>query len=329
MTTYILRRLLLMIPTMFGITLLTFLLVRLAPGNIAMMKAGGGENGAHAMTAEQRLQTIKLYGLDKSIPVAYGDWIGRVLRLDLGESWIDHRAVTTKIAERLPLTMSLAASAIFLSYLIAIPLGMVAALKRGQLADRSIGFAVFVLYSIPSFAAALLLILFVSGGDYLNLLPMYGIHSINASEMGFWGSLGDRIKHMILPVFCLTYASLASISRYSRVSMLEALGQDFLRTARAKGLSERVVVLRHALRNALIPLITIFALELPVLIGGAVIIESIFSLPGMGQLILQSLNTRDTPVIMGVTVLSAIVTLFGYLLADILYMVVDPRISYT
>ena len=329
MTTYILRRLLLMIPTMLGITLLTFLLVRLAPGNIAMMKAGGGENGAHAMTAEQRQQIIKLYGLDKPMLVAYGDWIGRIARLDLGDSWIDHRAVTTKIAERLPLTMSLAASAIFLSYLIAIPLGMVAAVKRGQFADRAIGFSVFVLYSIPSFAAALLLILFVSGGDYLNLLPMYGIHSINASEMGFWGSLGDRIKHMILPVFCLTYASLASTSRYSRVSMLEAMGQDFLRTARAKGLSERVVIFRHALRNALIPLITIFALELPALIGGAVIIESIFSLPGMGQLILQSLNTRDTPVIMGVTVLSAIVTLIAYLLADILYMVVDPRISYT
>ena len=329
MTTYILRRLLLMIPTMFGITLLTFLLVRLAPGNIAMMKAGGGENGAHAMTAEQRMQTIKLYGLDKNPVAAYGDWIGRVVRLDLGESWIDHRAVTTKIAERLPLTMSLAGSAILLSYLIAIPLGMIAALKRGQLVDRSIAFFVLVLYSIPSFAAALLLILFVAGGDYLNLLPMYGIHSINAPEMGFWSSLGDRIRHMILPVFCLTYASLAYISRYTRVSMLEALGQDFLRTARAKGLRERAVILRHALRNALIPVVTIFALELPALIGGAVIIESIFSLPGMGQLILQSLDTRDTPVIMGVTVLSAIVTLFGYLLADILYMVVDPRISYT
>jgi peptide/nickel transport system permease protein len=329
MTTYILRRLLLMIPTLFGITLLTFLLVRLAPGNIAMMKAGGGENGAHAMTAEQREQTIKLYGLDRNPVEAYGDWIGRVVRLDLGESWIDHRAVTTKIAERLPLTMSLAGSAILLSYLIAIPLGMIAALKRGRLADRSIAFFVLVLYSIPSFAAALLLILFVAGGDYLNLLPMYGIHSINASEMGFWGSLLDRIRHMILPVFCLTYASLAYISRYTRVSMLEALGQDFLRTARAKGLTERAVILRHALRNALIPVVTIFALELPALIGGAVIIESIFSLPGMGQLILQSLDSRDTPVIMGVTVLSAIVTLFGYLLADIVYMIVDPRISYT
>jgi peptide/nickel transport system permease protein len=168
----------------------------------------------------------------------------------------------------------------------------------------------------------------VAGGDYLDLLPMYGINSINSSEMGNFQWLGDRMLHMVLPVFCLTYASLASISRYSRVSMIEALGQDFVRTARAKGLSERLVVFRHALRNALIPIITVFALELPVLIGGAVIVESIFTLPGMGQLMLQALEARDEPVIMGVTTLAAIVTLLGYLLADILYVVVDPRISY-
>jgi peptide/nickel transport system permease protein len=261
MTTYILRRILLVIPTLFGITLLTFLLIRLAPGNAALMKGGGGENGGKAMTAEQREETIKLYGLDKPILVAYGDWIGRIARLDLGESWIDHRPVIAKIAERLPLTASLAGSALILSYLMAIPLGIVAALKRGQTMDRAISFTVFVLYSIPSFAAALLLILFVAGGDYLNLLPMYGANSINASEMGPGAWLWDRILHMILPVVCLTYGSLASISRYARVSMLEALGQDFVRTARAKGLSERVVILRHALRNALIPIITIFALE--------------------------------------------------------------------
>jgi peptide/nickel transport system permease protein len=328
MTTYILRRLLLVIPTMFGITLLTFLLVRLAPGNAALLK-GHAENGGRAMTAEQREETIKLYGLDKPPLVAYGDWVGRILRLDLGESWIDHRPVTEKIAERLPLTMSLAGSALVLSYLLAIPLGVVAALKRGQPLDRSISFIVFVLYSIPSFAAALLLILFVAGGDYLNLLPMYGANSIDASEMGPLAWAWDRTLHMILPVICLTYASLASISRFSRVSMLEVLGQDFLRTARAKGLPERVVILRHALRNALIPIITIFALELPVLIGGAVIIESIFTLPGMGQLMLQSLEARDNPTIMGITVLAAIVTLIGYLIADILYMVVDPRITYS
>jgi peptide/nickel transport system permease protein len=329
MTTYILRRLLLVIPTLFGITLLTFLLVRLAPGNAALLKGGSGENGGRAMTAEQREETIKLYGLDKPPLVAYGDWVGRIVRLDLGESWIDHRPVTEKIAERLPLTISLAGSALLLSYFIAIPLGMVAALKRGQRTDRAISFTVFVLYSIPSFAAALLLILFVAGGDYLNLLPMYGANSIDASEMGPLAWLWDRIIHMILPVICLTYGSLASISRFSRVSMLEVLGQDFLRTARAKGMPERVVILRHALRNALIPIITIFALELPVLIGGAVIIESIFTLPGMGQLMLQSLESRDNPTIMGITVFAAIVTLFGYLAADILYMVVDPRITYS
>jgi len=327
MTTYIIRRILLLVPTLIGITLFTFLLIRLAPGNAAMLK-GGGENGGRAMTAEQRLATIKLYGLDKPWYIAYGDWVGRICRLDLGESWKDHRSVTTKIRERLPVTMSIAGTALVLSYLLAIPLGVIAALKRGQALDRSISFVVFILYSIPSFVAALLLILFVAGGDYLNLLPMYGIQSINASEMGTLPRLWDRILHMILPVICLTYASLASISRYTRVSMLETLGQDFVRTARAKGLPERLVILRHALRNALIPIITIFALELPVLIGGAIIIESIFTLPGMGNLMFEALEYRDNPVIMGITVLAACVTLLSYLAADILYVVVDPRISY-
>ena len=328
MTTYIFRRILLLFPTLFGITLLTFLLIRLSPGNAALLKGGGGEGGGRAMTAEVREQMIKLYGLDKPPLIAYADWVGRSLRLDLGESIVDHRPVAAKIGERLPLTMSLAGSALLISYLVAIPLGVAAALKREQVADRAISFVVFVLYSIPSFAAALLLILLVAGGDYLNLLPMYGADSINAPEMGPFAWVWDRVLHMILPVICLTYASLASISRYARVSMLDALGQDFVRTARAKGLPERLVIFRHALRNALIPIITIFALELPVLIGGAVIIESIFSLPGMGQLMFQSLDSKDEPVIMGITVLAAIVTLLSYLAADILYVVVDPRITY-
>jgi peptide/nickel transport system permease protein len=325
MTIYIIRRILLLFPTLFGITLLTFFLIRLAPGNAALLK--GGES-ARAMTAEQRDEIIKLYGLDKPPLTAYFDWVGKVAHGDFGDSFVDNRPVTEKIGERLGLTMSIAGTSLILSYLIGIPLGVIAAVKRGRALDRAISFVVFVLYSIPSFAAALLLILFVAGGDYLNLLPMYGANSINAPEMGPLPWLWDRILHMVLPVICLTYASLSYISRYTRVSMLEALGQDFVRTARAKGLPERLVILRHALRNALIPVITVFALELPVLISGAVILEEIFSLPGMGQLLFQALDQRDEPVIMGVTTLAAIVTLLGYLTADILYVVVDPRISY-
>jgi peptide/nickel transport system permease protein len=329
MTTYILRRVLLIIPTLFGITLLTFLLIRLAPGNAAELKGAGGAGGGKALTAEERQKLIHLYGLDKPALVAYGDWVGHILRLDLGESWTDHRPVAEKIGERLGVTVSITGSALVLSYLIAIPLGIVAALKRGRPIDRALTVTLFILYSIPSFVAALLLIMFVAGGDYLNLLPMYGIHSVNAPEMSPLASLWDRILHMILPVICLSYASLASISRFTRVSMLEALGQDFVRTARAKGLPERAVIFRHALRNALIPIITIFALELPALIGGSIIIESIFTLPGMGQLLFQSLDSEDTPVIMGLTVLAAIVTLLSYLAADIVYVIVDPRITYT
>jgi len=328
MTTYILRRLLLLIPTLLGITLLTYVLVRAAPGNAALIRGGGGAMGGHAMPAEAREQMIKVLGLDKNPLVAYGDWLWRVLHGDLGESMVDHRPVAEKIAERLPLTLWLMGSAMVLSYLIAIPLGVAAAIKRGQVVDRTISFVVFLLYSIPSFAMALMLILLVAGGDYLNLLPMYGANSINAGEMSFFPWLWDRIQHMVLPVFCLTYASLASISRYSRVSMLETLGQDFIRTARAKGLSEKMVILRHTLRNALIPIITIFALDLPGLIGGAIIIEQIFTLPGMGQLLFTSLDAKDEFTIMGITLVAGVVTLLSYLLADILYVVVDPRITY-
>jgi peptide/nickel transport system permease protein len=328
MTTYILRRLLLIIPTLLGITLLTYMLVRAAPGNIALAKGGGGAMGGHAMTADVREQTMKLYGLDKPPIIGYAHWLRGLAHFDLGESWVDHQSVAKKIGERLPLTVSLMGSALFISYLIAIPLGVVAAIKRGQILDRSISFIVFLLYSIPSFGAALMLILLVAGGDYLNLLPMYGANSINSSEMGPFAWGWDRTIHMILPVICLTYASLASISRYARVSMLDSLAQDFVRTARAKGLPEKTVIFVHALRNALIPIITIFALELPSLIGGAIIIEEIFTLPGMGQLLFQSLSAGDNGTIMGITLVAAIVTLLSYLLADILYVVVDPRITY-
>jgi len=328
MTTYILRRLLLVIPTLFGITLLTFLLIRLAPGNAALIKGQTGENGGHAMTAEVRAETIKLYGLDQDPLTAYGHWLAKLAHLDFGQSLVDHRPVLTKIRERIGLSLSLAGTALVLSYLIAVPVGIAAALRRGQRTDRVISFIVFLLYSIPSFVAALALILLVAGGDYLNLLPMYGANSIDASEMSTPAWVWDRILHMILPVICLTYGSLASISRYTRVSMLEVLGQDFLRTARAKGLPERRVIFVQALRNALIPILTVFAMELPSLIGGTIIIEEIFTLPGMGQLVFQSIEARDQFVIMGVVTISAVITLLGYLLADILYVLADPRIRY-
>jgi peptide/nickel transport system permease protein len=328
MTTYILRRLLLVIPTLFGITLLTFLLIRLAPGNAALIKGQTGENGAHAMTAEVREQTIKLYHLDRDPLTAYRYWIWDIAHGNFGESSTDHRPVLTKIGERIGLSVSLAGTALFISYLVAVPLGVVAALKRGQPLDRGISFTVFLLYSIPSFVAALALILLVAGGDYLNLLPMYGASSINASEMSTPARVWDRILHMILPVICLTYGSLASISRYARVSMLEVLGQDFLRTARAKGLSEKRVIFVQALRNALIPIVTVFAMELPGLIGGTIIIEEVFTLPGMGQLAFTSIESRDQFVIMGIVTIAAVITLFGYLLADIVYVLVDPRIRY-
>jgi peptide/nickel transport system permease protein len=328
MTTYILRRLLLVIPTLFGITLITFLLIRFSGGNAALIKGQTGANGAHAITAEARTEMIKQYGLDKDPLSAYGLWLWNLAHGDFGNSFMDHRPVLEKIRERIGLSVSLTGSALVLSYLVSVPLGIAAALRRGRPADRAITFTLLLLYSIPVFVAALALILFVAGGDYLNLLPMYGANSIDASQMSTPAWLADRIRHMILPVICLTYASLALTSRYTRTSMLEVLGQDFLRTARAKGLSDRRVIYVQALRNALIPIVTVFAMELPGLIGGTIIIEQIFTLPGMGQLVFQSIEARDTFVIMGVVTISAVITLLGYLAADIVYVLVDPRIRF-
>jgi peptide/nickel transport system permease protein len=327
MTTYILRRLLLLIPTLLGVTVLTFVLFRMTGGNAAELRGGGGAFGGHPMSAEAREQTAKVLGLDQPPLIAYGGWLWRALHGDLSEA-VDHQPVAQKIEERLPVTMTLMGISLFLSYLISVPLGIAAAIKRGQAFDRGVSFVVFLLYSIPSFVTALMLILLVAGGDYLNLLPSYGASSLNAGEMSPLAWAWDRAQHLVLPVICLTYASLAMNSRFARVSMIEALGQDFIRTARAKGLSEFLVIFRHALRNALIPIITLFALDLPSLIGGAIIIEGIFSLPGMGQLIFQSIDARDEFTVMGITLVAAIVTLLSYLLADILYVVVDPRISY-
>ena len=329
MTTYLLRRVLLLIPTLLGITLLTFFLIREAPGNAAMLKGGMSENGARALDATQRAEMAKLYGLDEPAPIAYYHWLTKILHLDLGESLVDHRSVAAKIGERLGLTLSLTGSALVLSYLLAVPLGIVAANHRGSRLDRGIGFGVLLLYSIPSFAAALLLLLFVAGGDYLNLLPLQGASSIEASEMNGPAWLGDRILHLILPVICLTYGNLAYISRYTRVSMLDVLGQDYLRTARAKGLPEGRVILGHAFRNALVPIVTLLALEVPALLAGSIIIETIFALPGMGQLAFQSLDAKDEPVIMGITLIAAIATLISYLVSDILYVAVDPRIRFS
>lgn len=332
MQAYIIKRLLQIIPTLLGITLITFVIIQMAPGNPAVLKLqmlkGQGILGAKGATSAQIIkQTEALYGLDKPLYVQYYRWVKRVFTLNFGDSYTDHRKVLDKIAERLPITLELNIISIFLVYLIAIPCGIYSSTHEGAWADKALTLGFFILYSLPNFWVAMLLIMFLGGGSFWDIFPVYGISSIGSQTMGMLPWLLDRLWHMVLPVVCLTYGGLAYLSRLTRASMLEVIREDYVRTARAKGLSERVVIFKHAFRNALLPLVTIMALLLPSMFGGSVIIESIFSIPGMGQLGFQAVLGRDFPVIMAITTISGFLTLIGLLISDILYAVLDPRIK--
>lgn len=330
MISYIIKRFFLIIPTLLGITIVTFAIMHLAPGDPALLKAQSGAQGIRTDAASRVIveETRKLFGLDKSIHVQYAAWLKRISRLDFGESLTDHRPVIKKIAETLPITLTLNIIAIFIIYIISIPLGILSALKPRSLMDKLTTLALFVLYSLPSFWVATMLIIFLGGGDWLNLFPIVGFVSDGAEILPWYGWLGNVAWHLVLPIACLTYGGFAFLSRFSRASMLEVLRQDYIRTARAKGLSEWKVIGKHALRNAMIPLLTLMGTLLPALLGGSVIIEQIFSIPGMGRLSFESVLARDYPTIMAIATIDALLTLISILLADIMYVVVDPRITF-
>ncbi|MGB3730126.1 MAG: ABC transporter permease, partial [Thermodesulfobacteriota bacterium] len=297
MRDYIFKRLLLLIPTLFGITLITFFIIQLAPGNPVERKLQLDQGiQAEAITQQIVEETKKLYGLDKPIYVRYGIWLKQIVTLDFGNSYKDHRPVINKIAERIPITLTLNIISIIIIYLIAIPIGVYSAVSHGRFSERVSTFFLFILYSIPSFWMAMILIFFLGGGDYWDLFPVYGILSPGAENYPFFKKAINFLWHIALPVFCLTYGSLAYLSRFQKGSLLEVLREDFVRTATAKGLPRHKVLLKHALRNALIPIITILAGILPAMIGGSVIIESIFSIPGIGQLGFEAVLSRDYPV---------------------------------
>ncbi|MGQ9671269.1 MAG: ABC transporter permease [Desulfosoma sp.] len=330
MRAYLVKRLLQMIPTLLGITFITFCIIQLAPGNPAMLKLQMASQGEMADTAYARQmieQTKKLYGLDKPLPVQYMLWVKRVLTLDFGTSFKDHRNVMDKIAERLPITIQINLISIFLVYLIAIPFGVYSATHPDTFADKVLTLLFFFLYSLPNFWVAVLLIMLFGGGDFWNVFPIYGISSLNTENWPLWRQILDRLHHLVLPVACLTYGGFAYLSRLTRAELLEVIREDYVRTARAKGLSERVVIFKHAFRNGLLPIVTLLAFLLPAMFGGSVIIESIFSIPGMGQLGFEAVLSRDYPVIMAITTISALLTLVGLLLSDVLYAVLDPRIQ--
>ena len=323
MSAYLVKRILMLIPLMLGITLITFTVVHLAPGEPVEMQMA--MNPKVGKEARERLR--KFYGLDRPLHVQYVEWVGKLARLDLGRSFsTDSRPVTAKIKERLPITLSLNIIALLLEFGLAIPIGIMAATHRDTWLDKGITVFVFLGFAVPTFWLALLLMYFF--GVKLNWLPISGLHTLGSDGYGTLLYLWDMAKHLVMPIAVASFGSLAGMSRYMRSSMLNVVGQDYITTARAKGLSERVVIYKHALRNALLPLITLAGFSIPGLIGGSVIFESIYSIPGMGQLFYQSVMSRDYPVVMGILIIGALLTLIGNLIADVSYALADPRIRH-
>ncbi len=324
---YLLKRLLLIIPTFLGITLITYFMIRLAPGDYTTLKAGlQGELRSGSIGQEILEQEKKLYGLDKPIYAGYIDWVSKFMILDFGVSRKDGRPVSTHIAEALPITLTLNILSIIIVYIISIPVGIMSAVKKDTLYDRLSSLVLFILYSLPTFWVGLLLLMYLSGGEYFDLFPLSGIQSDWAYKLTPFQKFMDLVWHLVLPVITLTYSGFAFLSRYTRANMLEVINQQYIITARAKGLSNYRVIFVHAFRNSLIPLVTLMATLLPALLGGSVIVESIFTIPGMGKLAFDSILARDIPVIMAIASISALLTLAGILLADIVYGLVDPRI---
>lgn len=315
------RKILWMLVVFLGITIISFWVIHLAPGSPTDLQTT--MNPLAGAEARKRLESI--YGLDKPLYVQYGQWITRLVKLDFGNSMSsDGRPVWDRIKERLPLTVSMNVVSLVLTLLLAIPIGVASAYWHGGWFDRSMTVLVFIGFAMPGFWLALLLMLFF--GIHLEWLPLSGLTSLDYNTLSPFGKLVDIAKHLVLPLFVYTFGSLAGMSRFMRSSMLEVLRQDFILTARAKGLPVRSVIFRHALRNALLPVITILGLSLPGLIGGSVIIESIYALPGLGQLFYTAVMARDYPLIMGNLVLGAVLTLAGNLIADLCYGLADPRI---
>jgi peptide/nickel transport system permease protein len=246
---------------------------------------------------------------------------------DFGISYQDEKPVATVIWEAVRWTVLLSIISILLTYLIAVPLGMASAASKGDIKDQAISTTLFILYSLPSFWVATLLIMFLGGGDFFNLFPSFGVPQ-DTSNMSFFSKFMSYAWHLTLPLICYTYGGLAFISRQMRGAMINSLSQDYVRTARAKGLDEEKVLWKHALKNSLLPIITLFANVFPLAISGAVALELIFSIPGMGKTAYEALVARNYPVVYTIVMFSAILTLVGYLVADILYAIVDPRISY-
>lgn len=324
MLRYIIKRLLQAIPLLFGIATITFFIVHMAPGD--PMDFFLEQRYRQNIDPEVIELLRQKYGLDQPLHIQYVKWLGNLLQGDLGESFTYRRPVSALMAEVIPYTLQLTILAVFFDALIGITLGIISAVKQYSVLDKTITLGSLILYSIPGFWLALMLVMVFSVN--LGWLPTSQTRSFDYEFLSWFEKLKDLIWHLILPVFILGVASAAGTARYMRSRLLEVLNEEYILAARARGLKERAVILKHALRNALIPIITIYGLSLPFLLGGAVIIESIFAWPGMGQLAVKAIQARDYPVILATSMIAAVLTVLGSLIADVTYALVDPRVSY-
>lgn len=323
MIRFIAGRLLQAIPLLLGIATITFFIVHLAPGDPMDMFL---EPRLRRQMDPEVIELMRQkFGLDQPIHVQYAKWLGNVVQGDLGESFRYRRPVAGLIAERVPYTLQLTVLALLFDALIGIGLGIYSAVRQYSFADRAVTLGSLAVYSIPGFWLALMLVMVFSVN--LGWFPISQTRSLDYDLLSTWGKIGDRLWHLVLPVFALGVAQAAGTARYMRSRLLEVLSEEYILAARARGLREKAVILKHALRNAMIPILTIYGMSLPFLLGGAVLIENVFAWPGMGLLATEAVGTRDYPVILATTMMAAVLVILGNLLADITYSIVDPRIS--
>jgi peptide/nickel transport system permease protein len=330
MWNYLARRLLLGLFTLLAATFLVYMLLRWMPGDPLLARMERMSPGKK-IRDEDRQKMMEIYGLDKPPAQAYFVWLGNVLKLNFGNSFSRYQPVTQVIGERIGPTLLLSGTSLLLGYLLAVPMGLYATARGGKLDERAFSVSLYMLYSLPAFVAALYLQMIFAvrlQGTWLEL-PLDGMTGHDFDTLSTLGKAWDLFQHALLPTICLTYGTLAYDTRFIQANMQEVLRQDYIRTARAKGVSRSKVIVHHAFRNTLIPFVTMLGLELPMVLSGAIILEQIFTWPGMGRLFFEAINEYDYPTIMGLVLLFSVLTLIGQLLADILYAVVDPRVTYS
>ena len=339
---YIVRRLLLMIPTLLGLTLLVFVIINLAPGSpieqkIQQLRFGGqmamGDSGDFsgqdsAITEEVIEALKKQYGFDKPIHVRYWIWLKGLTRLDFGESFTYEEPVIDVIVSKFPVSLQFGVISLILSYLVCIPLGIAKARYNGTPFDYSSSFIIMALYAVPGFMLGILLVVFFSSGQFLEIFPMGELFSDDYEDFSSWGKIWDRIVHFVLPLISYMVGNFTVLTMLQKNSLMDEIKKDYVRTARAKGLSEKIVLMKHALRNSLIPVVTGIGQFLMIFFSGSLLIEQVFNLDGMGLLGFQSVLERDYNVLMGLLFIQSFLMLVGNLISDIVYVLVDPRIDF-